>query len=111
MKPPQRIFMVAIIKKGGAVISIGYNNVLRKSYKWKKENSFRPEQGLHAEMDALNKYHSPLKGATIEVYGSTYNGNPLSCTKPCASCRKALLIRGVKKLIYMNNGQLSTEKI
>ena len=107
----QRVKMVAILKKGGAVLSIGYNNVLRKSFRWKKENSFRPEQGLHAEMDALNRYHNPVKGGVLEVYGTTHNGNELICTRPCPSCMKALKIRGIKKIIYIKNGLTVVEKL
>jgi len=107
----QRVEMVAILKKGGAVLSIGYNNVLRKSFRWKKENSFRPEQGLHAEMDALNRYHNHIKGGVVEIYGTTCNGTPLVCTQPCPSCMKALKIRGIKKIIYIKDGLTVVEKL
>jgi deoxycytidylate deaminase len=107
----QRVYMVAILKKGGSVFAIGFNDHFRKSFRWKRENRFKLEQGIHAEIDALNKHRGPIRGAVLEVIGVTTGGNVILNTYPCASCMSAIRARGIKKLRYMKNGVLVTERL
>lgn len=98
----QRIFMVAIIMKGGNILSIGYNDYNRLQYSFKKENKYNNSAGLHAEMSAIKKCSkTQLKGATIMVWGVSKAGNFI-LTRPCESCRNAIKKVEIKKIIYFD---------
>jgi deoxycytidylate deaminase len=102
-KSDQRLTMIAIIKKGGNIISIGINDYFRLAYPFKDVNNYSKYSGLHAELDAINKCtKEQLKGSTIIVYGLSRTGKlPLS-SRPCKSCYNAIKSVGIKKMIYYN---------
>jgi deoxycytidylate deaminase len=83
------------VKRGGAVVSSGYNLETR-----------------HAEVAALEKlWPSERVGTTVVSIRVTKSGL-LSSAKPCKNCMKYLLENGVKKLIYSDfDGKLVTEKL
>jgi deoxycytidylate deaminase len=101
----QRITMIAIIQKGGKILSIGINNYFRLCYKFKEKNKYGRYQGLHAELDAIKKCtKEQLKGSTMIIYGQTIQGNFPKSTRPCEACYRAIVLTKIKKIIYYENG-------
>ncbi len=105
--------MVAIITKGGRVLSIGHNNKYRLSFPFKKENGYSSLSGQHAEMDAIRKvYSSRLKGTTITVLGVNSRSNNQVMSRPCNACSNAIKEVGIKRIIYFDKaGKKYIEKI
>lgn len=58
----------------------------------------KPWFSIHAEMDAVLKAKTDLRGATIYVYRES-NGKP-ALSKPCAHCMKHLIEVGIKTVYY-----------
>jgi tRNA(Arg) A34 adenosine deaminase TadA len=107
----QRVTMISIIFKGNCILSIGENNYDRKQYPFKGKNKYKPYNGLHSELDAINKCNKDqLKGSTIAVYGLRRINAPYS-TKPCPCCLNAIKDVGIKKIIYWENNQQQIIKV
>jgi tRNA(Arg) A34 adenosine deaminase TadA len=88
--------MASLVIRGGAVISIAHNLV-------KKDR--QPGKG-HCEIRALRPTIN-AKGATIIV---VRQGGGIS--KPCESCRAAIIKAGIKKVVYMDiDGNVTIEKL
>jgi deoxycytidylate deaminase len=101
----QRITMVAVIQKGGKILSIGINDYFRLCYKFKDRNQYGEYQGLHAELAAIKKCtKKQLQGSIMSVYGQTVQGNFPKSTRPCCNCLNAIKAVGIRKIVYYENG-------
>lgn len=88
----------AVVVRGGSVLSVGVN-------KWKNPmkpdippTEYDPNISVHAEVDALSRCSDP-RGATIYVARVNKRGEE-RMSRPCIDCEKALIVAGVKKVIY-----------
>lgn len=82
--------MGAVIVRGGAVLSLAANH-----RRW----------GGHAEVRSLAAA-GDVAGATC--YVMRYNRR---ISKPCPNCRELLILRGVKKAVYINHlGEVEEER-
>lgn len=94
--------MISIVTKGGRVLSVGTNKVNAP----KRFTSQRPGMHLHAEIDSLlGLSKDKTKNSTIYICGETAAGNLMN-TKPCNSCVGFATQMGVKRVVYMDNGNL-----
>jgi deoxycytidylate deaminase len=86
---------VAVLTKGGAIVSIGYNH-----------------GSCHAEVKAINqlwKDHRP--GLVLWSFRLTRKGN-LALAKPCPACQHMLVKNGIKKVHYSDqDGEMITMKL
>jgi deoxycytidylate deaminase len=81
--PHPRFWHAAIVLKGGAVLSSGYNH-----------------DGLHAEVVALSKlWPSKRRGVTVLSLRMGRDGK-LSMARPCPKCEKFCLDNGVSKVYF-----------
>lgn len=103
--------MIAIIFKGRRILSVGRNNILRKSFSHKARNKYHADQGLHAELDAILKWKNRVKGTTLIVYGTTRCGNTLTSTKPCSHCLAAINAVNINKIVFIKNGRWIYEQV
>lgn len=88
---------VAVIVKGGRVLSIGRNRY--KTHPKSSEEEF--SRSVHAEMDAIWKVKdkSILQGATIYVARKGRNDLPgMSC--PCAKCQEIISKHGMRRAVF-----------
>ena len=93
---------VAVVVKGGNVLSIGRNRY--KTHPGAVGTN--PDGGqycrsIHAEMDAINrvKDKEKLQGATIYVARKGRNEKPgMSC--PCKMCQRAISEAGIRKAVF-----------
>lgn len=84
----------AVIVKGGSVIAVGVNR-MQNDPKTVKSNF-----STHAEIAALRSCSDvDLKNATVYIARVNRAGRPM-LSAPCHDCACALLVRGVKKIIY-----------
>ena len=83
-------FHAAIVQKGGAVVSTGYN------HDW-----------IHAERKALNNlWPNKRKGCTVWSIRVTAGGR-LANAKPCKACELYMVENGIKAVWYSNDtGQM-----
>ena len=93
LKSDHRTFMhAALVKKGGAIVSSGYNRGV-----------------VHAEAMALRLAFG--NGNTLVSIRVT-RGGQISNAKPCAACMKLAAESGIKKIIYSDDKrQLVTMRI
>lgn len=107
-----RVCMVAMISKGGNILSTGINKVDRKKFPFKIRNQYPHYAGLHAEMNAINKCtKNQLSNASIIIIGISSAGNLLK-SKPCKACMNAIKAVGIKKVTYFDKtGQKFVEKL
>jgi len=88
---------VAVIVKGGNVISVGRNRY--KTHPKSSEADFT--RSVHAEMDAIwrVKDKSRLQGATIYVARKGRNDLPgMSC--PCVKCQEIINKHGLRRAVF-----------
>lgn len=92
----------AVIYKQGKVISRGYNDTKRgfSGYRGYWEGS------LHAEISALIRARSDVRGCSILVF--RVGGGD---SRPCHSCMAALKAAGIKNVVYAHIGEFVKEKI
>jgi deoxycytidylate deaminase len=75
---------IAIVEKGGAIQSIGYNH----------------RQDMHAEVNALQSiWPSKRVGTTVWSLRLGMDGN-LCMAKPCSDCEAFLRANGIKTVYY-----------
>lgn len=86
----------AIITKKGKVISWGFN--LRKNHP-NICTEAKLESGVHAEVMAIKRSNTSLKGSTIYIARINKSGNPMF-SKPCVNCQAAIDKAGITKIIY-----------
>lgn len=88
--------MVAILIKGGKIVSMGTNSVGPPAFFIR----YSENRGRHAEVRCLfgldKKY---TKGATLYVVGVTAFGNTI-LSKPCKGCEDFIKKMGLRKVIY-----------
>lgn len=88
----------AVIVRGGSILSLGIN-------KMKNHPDIIPESlvkdvcHVHAEIDAIKKVKSELKGATIYVARVNSFGNGL-LSRPCERCYEVIISSGINKIVY-----------
>lgn len=96
--------MIALLVKGGNIISVGANKEgAPKPY----VKCHRPEMGLHAEVSCLAGItKDQSKNTTIYVVGQTTKGNNM-LTKPCKSCYSFIKEMGIRRVVYeTSSGEL-----
>ena len=81
---------------------------VQKTHPLSKEYESRWEW-LHAEHNLLRNISNASKGI-VYVYRETKDGH-LAMSRPCDGCRRLLLDRGVKKVIYTIQDSWATERI
>jgi deoxycytidylate deaminase len=102
----QQYNLVAIIERGGRILSIGLNNMSRGHPAY-----FNGEfdKGIHAEFSALNQTRD-ASGADIHVFRFKRNGDH-GDSKPCKHCMATMRSAGIKRVFYWKNGEHVTEKL
>lgn len=85
--PPQKVYVGAIVIRGGAVLSTAFNIMSTSRDK-------------HAEKRAL-KPHLDLKGATLIVVRVTA-GQGEKMSMPCSNCQEAIKRAGIGKVVYID---------
>lgn len=90
-KSTHRCHHVAIVERGGAILSLGYNH-----------------DGIHAEHVALNKlWVSERNGVRVWSLRLMRNGT-FGMAKPCINCERYLRENGVRAVVYTDvHGQLT----
>lgn len=112
MKQNQRVTVLAVVVKGGAIVSIGTNDYYRQKYRFKQWNKYNDLAGLHAELSAIfNCRKEVLNGATMVIIGGTRSGNEIISSKPCEGCMNAIREVGIRKLIYFDGDEMKKEKV
>lgn len=87
----------AAVFSGGRLMSVGYNRS-HVNNKWLDGHPL--PHTTHAEVDALQKLSDDVvKGATIYIARIFKTGEE-AMSAPCASCRKYLIRRKVKSIVY-----------
>jgi deoxycytidylate deaminase len=85
----------AQVRRGGAVVSVGYNHETR-----------------HAEVDALSKLWPSERVGTTVVSVRVTKGGTVGMAKPCENCLKYMMDNGVKKVVYTGrDGELVVERL
>lgn len=89
---------VAVVVRGGRLLSIGYNHT-------KAGRLFDPifeDKGYHAEIDALERLSDEeLDGAVLYVVGMTRQGKILN-SRPCFRCQVVLERLPLKDVLYLD---------
>ena len=83
--------LVAVLTRGGRVLSIGKNIYKGKANK-----------GIHAEVNAIAKAGNPAKGI-LSVIRMRKDGT-FGCSEPCKECMEVIYKVGIKRIVYMNKG-------
>ena len=108
-KDPSSQVGACIVDETNHILSLGYNGT---PYSWKddtfpwgrkaeKEYYTKYPYVIHAEMNALLSYkgdNKSLEGATVYV-----------TLFPCSNCAKALVQKGVKKVVYLSDKYKDTD--
>ena len=107
--------MVAIIAKGGKVLSVGTNDMTKThTIFWNGSH----DKGIHAEYDAIRnmkhsrgygqKYNRIANGCDMYIFRFKKSGG-FGDSKPCESCCKIIDESGVSRLYYYMNGKFIKE--
>lgn len=99
-KDPNTSVGACIVSQDNKILSVGYNGMplgcSDDEYPWEREGDALDTKYLyvcHAEMNAILNYTgSNMQGA--KVYVTLF---------PCNECAKALIQKGIKEIIYMND--------
>lgn len=97
--------LVAIVEKGGNILSIGTNDMARTHPSY-YENGY--DRGIHAEYDALRK--ADCSGANLYVFYFKKEGG-LGNSKPCRKCYNQIRDSGISRVFYVEDGDVICEKI
>jgi len=93
----------SIIIKGNRILSVGVNNT-------KTHPKAGYLKGLHAELAAIIRAKTDLRGSSIYVYRETKNGQ-IACSYPCVDCQEAIQTSGIKKIYYSDNNCYRMKKL
>lgn len=101
--------MVAIITKGGKIISSSVNN-MEKTHPATFNGQY--SRCVHAEISVIHRAAniSDIEGTDIYVYRFLKNG-ALGNSKPCKSCMDAIKRAKIKYMTYYSDGQMLTERV
>ena len=112
LHPECRFKHVAVIVKGGKILSIGFNNMRSHPMAMKPLNVLKNKKEIdeldlrtiHAEMDAIRKIKdkSLLSSCEIWIYSEDKKGN-LRISKPCELCLYYINLYNIKNIYYTNN--------
>lgn len=100
--------MGAAIFNGKAPISFGINRL--KSHTMQSRYGGKTKEFLHAEIHALTLTRAPIGGSKIFVARVKADGSH-GDSRPCMACAKALKDRGVKSMVYHEQGKIFEEKL
>lgn len=94
----------AVIVKKNKVISVGFNTMKThpKCTFW--------HQRTHAELSAIIKAKTDLRGCTIYIYREDKMGK-LSISRPCYSCMAVIEMVGIKYICYTTSTGYKKEKV
>lgn len=99
--------MVAVLVKGGRIISYGTNSIGPAAFFLR----FAENRGRHCEVRCLfglaRKY---TKGATLYVVGETKLGN-IVLSKPCPSCLEFIGRMGLRRVVYHSIEDILIEEL
>ena len=88
----------AVIVKNGNVVSVAANR-LRNDPRFVEDADDKSSiHSYHAEIMAINRANTSLRGATIYVARERH-GQP-SLSRPCSNCYDAIVSAGIKEIIY-----------
>lgn len=91
---------VAVLVRGGRLLSVGYNHAKRGLL----FSHIFGMKSYHAEIDAIDGFSDDeLKGAILYVVGMTRQGRLLN-SRPCWRCQTVLAERPLKDVIYLDRG-------
>ncbi len=103
----------ALIVKGGAILSVGFNKSKRNSHV--KIHNYPHFCGTHSELDACIKAISKtnsIDGCTAYVLRVLKDGKTIEMSKPCEYCEQVLRSYGIKKVYYTTyNGGFASESL
>lgn len=101
-----KVNMVAIIVKGGRVLSIGHNN-MKKSHSVFFNGSHC--KAVHAEFAAIReaKY---TKDANMYVFRLLKRGG-IGISKPCSDCMDLIRDKGIRNITYYDGTKIITERV
>ena len=88
----------AVIARGKKVLGTGFNDPYKTH-----PRSNTPYQHIHAELSAIINARCDLRGASIYIYRSGKDENPL-LSKPCKNCQEMIKRMGIKWIFYSTNG-------
>lgn len=109
----ERVNIGAVLVKAGRVVSKGANKKQPHPLQYKYNvKAARPTHthGLHAEMNAILKNKSDLRGATVYV-GRWDRRGLLAMCRPCKACRLALKEAGVTTMFFTTTEGIKRESI
>jgi len=84
-----------VIKKGGAVQSVGWN-VKKRDPKFLDDHS---NCSIHAEIRALRQMNYEADGCIMYV-ARVLKGGGIGLAKPCATCQQIISDAGIKKVHF-----------
>ena len=102
----QQFNLVAIIEKGGRILSIGTNN-MTKSRTAYFNGDF--DKGTHAEFNAISLIKN-AKDADIHIFRFKRDGS-YGDSKPCQHCMREIKKSGIKRIFYWEDSKQKVEKI
>ena len=114
--------LAAMIVKGGAIISVGFNKRQTNSFVEHYHTLANGKKDFclstHAEMDAVLQVRSKVDLCGSKIYVARIRKNEkighLAMAKPCRVCQRVLLSYGIKRAIYtiddFNYGVLKVSK-
>lgn len=90
-----------VLVDGKRILSVGHNKRSHpKIPNVTNQNGERKFWGLHAEISALLRCTSDVRGAFVYIWGQNSSTGNLVYSGPCDLCQKVLKERGVSKAIY-----------
>ena len=98
LKSDYKIKLGCVILDKNKVISRGHN-YKQKSVKSLTKKFLYYEFSIHAEVDAIIKARTDLKGMTLVVVRINNSGE-LMYAKPCEHCQMYINFVGIKKVFY-----------
>lgn len=108
----RHIFKVGcVIIRGGKVLSLGINQVKTHPILIKRHYNRTLVDKLHAEIFAILRAKTDLRGAKIYVARKKDSGK-FGNSRPCDNCLSMIIEAGIKKIFYTNeNGDWVMERI
>jgi deoxycytidylate deaminase len=88
----------AVVVKGGRVMSLGVNKWRNRDMIKTAGSGYNEHLTVHAEIDALARVSNP-KGAVIYIARISKSGQE-KLSMPCERCAEALMVAGIKQIIY-----------
>lgn len=106
----------AVITSGSQIISIACNSSKTHPYIYWRNKYIQNKFGklcygrLHSETRAIILAKTNLKGCTIYIYRARNLGDA-GDSFPCNFCLPVIIEVGIKKIVFIQNGQISLVKI